>query len=336
MPMHQILVIGAGSIGERHIRCFQQTGRADVSVCEIDSALRNRIATDYDLRHTFEDLAKALSAKPDGVVVATPAHLHVPMALQAAQAGCHLLIEKPLSTNLIGVGELAQCVSESQRVAQVGYVMRHYPLVAKVKNGLGQGRWGKPLQLTIVSGQHFPLYRPAYREIYYARHDTGGGAIQDGLTHFLDTAHWWLGPIDRLTGDMAHLALDGVEVEDTVNVLARHGEIMGAYHFNQHQHSNETTFTLVCESATVRLDFCTNRLRVMKQPDGEWIDESNDELQRNEAFTNQANAFLDALEGRPSASCTLDEARHTLDCQLALLEETKRTSRWREINHCST
>ena len=81
MPMHQILVIGAGSIGERHIRCFQQTGRADVSVCEIDSALRNRIATDYDLRHTFEDLAKALSAKPDGVVVATPAHLHVPMAL---------------------------------------------------------------------------------------------------------------------------------------------------------------------------------------------------------------------------------------------------------------
>ena len=111
---------------------------------------------------------------------------------------------------------------------------------------------------------------------------------------------------------------------------------MGAYHFNQHQHSNETTFTLVCESATVRLDFCTNRLRVMKQPDGEWIDESNDELQRNEAFTNQANAFLDALEGRPSASCTLDEARHTLDCQLALLEETKRTSRWREINHCST
>jgi len=44
--MHDILVIGAGSIGERHIRCFLKTGRARVSVCEIDRALLGRMANE--------------------------------------------------------------------------------------------------------------------------------------------------------------------------------------------------------------------------------------------------------------------------------------------------
>ena len=104
------------------------------------------------------------------------------MAIQAAEAGCHLLIEKPLSTNFLLIEDLRKIVFERQLAAQVGYTFRHYPSVAKVKDGIEHGRWGRPLQLTILSGQHFPTHRPNYRNIYYARHETGGGAIQDG-TH---------------------------------------------------------------------------------------------------------------------------------------------------------
>jgi predicted dehydrogenase len=254
------------------------------------------------------------------------------MAIQAAEAGCHLLIEKPLSTDFSGVEDLKKRVLEQRLVAQVGYTFRHHPLVAKVKDQIDQGRWGLPLQLTIVSGQHFPTYRPAYRDIYYARHETGGGAIQDALTHFLDTAQWWLGSIDRLTGDMEHLSLKGVEVEDTVNVLARHGNIMASYNFNQHQYPNESIFTLVCERGTLRLELCANRLRIMDRPDGDWEDEISNAFQRDDIFVSQANSFLDAIEGQPSISCTIDEAKHTLNCQMALLEEAKQASQWQNVN----
>jgi len=223
-------------------------------------------------------------------------------------------------------------VLEQRLVAQVGYTFRHHPLVAKVKDQIDQGRWGLPLQLTIVSGQHFPTYRPAYRDIYYARHETGGGAIQDALTHFLDTAQWWLGSIDRLTGDMEHLSLKGVEVEDTVNVLARHSNIMASYNFNQHQYPNESIFTLVCERGTLRLELCANRLRIMDRPDGDWEDEISNAFQRDDIFVSQANSFLDAIEGQPSISCTIDEAKHTLNCQMALLEEAKQASQWQNVN----
>ena len=330
--MHDILVIGAGSIGERHIRCFLKTGRARVSVCEIDRALLDRIENDYDLSQSCEDLGDALLSNPRAVVIAAPAHLHIPMAIRAAEAGCHLLIEKPLSTDISGVEDLKRRVLEQRLVAQVGYTFRHHPLVAKVKDQIDQGRWGLPLQLTIVSGQHFPTYRPAYRDIYYARHETGGGAIQDALTHFLDTAQWWLGSIDRLTGDMEHLSLKGVEVEDTVNVLARHGNIMASYNFNQHQYPNESIFTLVCEKGTLRLELCANRLRIMDRPDGEWEDEISNAFKRDDIFVNQANSFLDAIEGQPSISCTIDEAKHTIGCQMALLEEANQSPRWQTVN----
>ena len=330
--MHDILVIGAGSIGERHICCFLKTGRARVSVCEIDRALLGRVENDYDLSQACEDFGDALSSNPKAVVIAAPAHLHIPMAIRAAEAGCHLLIEKPLSTDISGVEDLKRRLFEQRLVAHVGYTFRHHPLVAKVKDQIDQGRWGLPLQLTIVSGQHFPTYRPAYRDIYYARHETGGGAVQDALTHFLDTAQWWLGSIDRLTGDMKHLSLEGVEVEDTINVLARHGDIMGSYHFNQHQYPNESTFILVCERSTLRLELCANRLRIMDRPDGDWEDEVCNEFHRDDAFINQANSYLDAIEGQPSISCTIDEAKHTLGCQMALLEEAKQSSQWQNVN----
>ncbi len=330
--MHDILVIGAGSIGERHTRCFLRTGRARVSVCEMDRALLGRMENHYDLSKTYEDLSDALSSNPKAVVIATPTHLHIPMASQAAEAGCHLLIEKPLSTDISGVEDLKRRMLERRLIVQVGYTYRHYPLVTKVKNEIEQGHWGLPLQLTFVSGQHFPSHRPAYRDIYYAQHETGGGAVQDGLTHFLDIAQWWLGPIDRLTGDMKHISLKGVEVEDTVNVLARHGNIMASYNFNQHQYPNECVFTLVCEKGTFRLELCANRLRIMDRPDGDWEDEISNGFQRDDAFVNQANSFLNAIEGQPSISCTLDEAKHTTGCQIALLEEAKQSPRWQNIN----
>ena len=330
--MYDILVIGAGSIGERHIRCFLKTGRARASVCEIDRALLDRMEIDYDLSQSYGDLGDALSSKPKAVVIAAPAHLHISMAIRAVEAGCHLLIEKPLSTDMSGVEDLKRRVLEQRLVAQVGYTLRHHPLVAKVKDEIVQGRWGLPLQLTIMSGQHFPAHRPAYREVYYARHETGGGAVQDGLTHFLDIAQWWLGSIDRLTGDMEHLSLEGVEVEDTVNVLARHGDIMGSYHFNQHQYPNESVFTLVCERGTLRLELCANRLRIMDRPDGDWDDEISNAFKRDDIFVSQANSFLDAIEGQPSIACTIDEAKHTTSCHMALLEEAKQSPRWQYVN----
>jgi predicted dehydrogenase len=182
------------------------------------------------------------------------------------------------------------------------------------------GRFGDPLQLYVTAGQHFPTYRPAYREIYYADRSSGGGAIQDALTHLLNLGEWLIGPIDRLAADAAHLALDGVTVEDTVHLIARQGPALASYCLNQHQAPNETVITAVCRAGTLRLHLQQGQLTSMRETGAQaWTVELDATLERDAWFTAQADAFLDAVERHVPVLCTIDEAAQTLRVVLAAL-----------------
>ena len=315
----RILIVGTGSIGERHLRCFQATGRAELSICERNGPLRERIARQYGVATAYADLPAALAAPHDAAVVATPAHLHLPMSARLAEAGMHLLIEKPLATRLDGLDRLQSILAGHELKVAVAYVLRHHPALRAIREAVGGERFGRPVQLIVVSGQHFPTYRPAYREIYYADRATGGGAVQDALTHLLNAGGWLVGRTDRLVADAAHQVLEGVNVEDTVHVVARHGDVLASYSLNQHQAPNESTITVVCERGTCRVELHRHRWAWMTRPDGPWEEECFAGLQRDDLFIAQARAFLDLMEGKAEPACTLQEAADTLRTSLAIL-----------------
>ncbi|NUQ64361.1 MAG: Gfo/Idh/MocA family oxidoreductase [Pirellulales bacterium] len=325
-----VLVIGVGSIGERHVRCFQATGRAHVSLCEINAELRYRIAEKYGVQQAYSDLDAALAGRHNAAVICAPAHLHISMAMKLAEAGVHLLIEKPLSTSLDGTDDLRRTVARRGLVTAVAYVQRAQPTLEAMKRALDSGRFGRPVHLVVTCGQHFPTYRPAYREIYYKDRATGGGAIQDALTHMVNAAEWLVGPVDRVAGDAAHQVLQGVEVEDTVNVIARHGAVMAAYSLNQHQAPNETAITVVCDKGACRWELHRNRWRWMTEPGGAWHDEPFDPIERDTVFVRQAGAFLDTLEGKRPPLCSLDEGIQTLRVNLAILAAVQKQA-WQSV-----
>jgi predicted dehydrogenase len=334
--LHRVLIVGVGSIGERHLRCFQATGRASLSFCETNADLRRRIADRYAVDRVFADIDAALRDPPDAAVIATTAPSHIPIATKLAAASVHLLIEKPLSTSLDGMNELQNLVCRNRLAVAVAYVLRANPVFLAMKEALDSGKFGRPLHLTAVCGSHFPTYRPAYRDIYYNNRATGGGAVQDALTHILNAGEWFVGPIDRLMADAAHLALDGVQVEDTVNVLARHGGVLGCYSLNQHQAPYETSITVVCERGTCRLEAHENRWRWMSQPSSEWTDETFPPLERDSLYIRQAHKFLDLIEGAGPQFCSLDEGMQTLKVNLAALASIDQGG-WRTItsNHAA-
>ncbi len=329
MGAKRTLVVGVGSIGERHVRCFQRTGRATLSICEVNEKLCREVAERYRITQRWTSFEVALNQPCDLAVICTPAHLHVPMATRLAQRGVDLLIEKPLSTSLAGIDALESEIARHGCIAAVAYVWRAHPVFQAVKRAIDSGRFGAPLNLIGVSGQHFPTYRPAYRDTYYTQHTTGGGAIQDAMTHLLNMGEALAGPIDQLVADAGHLALAGVEVEDTVHVLTRHGSVMGSYQLNQHQAPNETSVTVVCEQGTVRFEPHRSRWRWMTERGGTWSDESC-ELERDDMFVNQANALLDALADKRPLLCTFAEGLQTLRVNLAVLRSVASRS-WQSL-----
>lgn len=331
----KLLVIGTGSIGERHLRCFQQLGRCDlIAFCETREEQRAIIAERYGIpaSQAFPDLDTALgSGDFDAAVIATPAPTHIPMGTRLADLGIHQLMEKPLSLSLDGVDAYARLIGEKLLTVAVGYVHRAHPAVEAVKAALLSGRFGRPLQLRIASGQAFATLRPAYREVYFARPEMGGGAINDMITHQYNVGDWLVGPIERIVTDAAHQMLEGVTVEDTVHSLTRHASgVMGSYSLNLYQQPNEVMTTVVCERGTLRIEYAKKRWSWMTEPSGEWHHEPVEMPEVDVMYRRQNAAFLDAIEGRGEVLCPLDDAIRTLKVNLAS-HRSVAESEWSEV-----
>ena len=320
----RILIIGTGSIGERHLRCFQTTGKAEVAACEPNAELGRSIAARYGCAW-FPSLEDAwASGSFDAAVLCTPAPTHIPLATTCLRRGLHVLIEKPLAVSLEGAEELVHLARESGKVVRVAYVYRAIPALAKLRELLTTGGIGAPRHITVVSGQHFPTFRPGYRTIYYANRAAGGGAIQDALTHQLNAVEWLAGPIESLFADAAHQVIEGVEVEDTVNRTARlRGGVLASFSLNQFQAPNETTFTIHGEHGSVRAELHNRRAGLFRHGESDWTWYALPPGDRDQPFILQAEAFLRAIDGEAGPLATLEEGIQTLRANIAALRSAE-------------
>jgi len=320
--MTRVLIVGGGSIGERHLRCFLQVGAA-AALCESADARRVEVANRYGVE-SYRSVDEAAARDWDAAVICTPAHLHVPHAVQLATRTKALLIEKPLATADADVDGLIEATRG--RPLMIAYVFRCHPAVEEARRLIRNGALGTLHQVTIVGGQNFPTFRPAYREIYYARHETGGGCIQDSTTHKVDLASFLAGRFDWVFCDAAHQELDGVEVEDTVHAVGRldGGRIMFSLAENQFMAGNELRIAAHGSRGSVAIDIPEHTYRLRRHGDAGWQTFGPLVHERDDLFRRQAQRFLDVCAGRAQNPCPLADARHTLAVNLALLRS------WRE------
>lgn len=323
-PLSRCLVIGCGSIGERHVRTFLATGRVSIVACDPRPAIRERMKESYGVA-TVTDWKEALrDATLHGVVIATPAPLHIPMAIEALGQGRHVLIEKPLALDLTDTAALIAARDRAEKFAAVAYIHHCNPTLQATREFIRSGQFGAVRHATISTGHHFPTARPAYREIYYRDHAQGGGAIQDALTHMANCVEWILGPTERIFCDASHQVLEGVEVEDTVNVTARNTGALITYSLNQFQAPTETRMDFHAASGSVRVELQAHRWGTLARGSADWTWHTLPATERDQSFIAQAGFFLDGCEGRPQPLCSLEEGIQTLRFNLAALRS------WRE------
>lgn len=314
------MVVGCGSIGERHIRSFLATGRAGMTACDNRPLIRKEITEKYGVESFADWEAAVQDPAISGVVIATPAPLHVPIMLAAFARGLHVLVEKPLALKAEPAAQLTAARDRVGKFAAVAYTYHCLPALVAARAHIHSGACGMIRHATVTCGQHFPTFRPAYREIYYRDHAQGGGAIQDFLTHMANAMEWVLGPTDRLYCDASHQVLDGVQVEDTVMVAARNGGCLVSYAVNQFQAPNETRWDFHGERGSVRVELHAGRWGVQSLGETEWTWHAAPLDNRDVMFVAQANAFLDGCEGNLHPLCTLEEGLQTLRFNVAALE----------------
>ena len=327
MGNHNILVVGCGSIGERHIRCFGKQAGVQVSGCDLDAALREKIADAYGIA-CYPTIEQALESDQfTAAVVAVPAHLHISIGLQLVRSGLHLLMEKPLALNLDGMDEFVEAVEKNQVMVRMGYVYQFFPCFAGMKQYLSENDPGRLLQVLLSGGQPFSFYRPTYAKTYFNDRRTGGGLIHDGLTHFSNLVEWLFGPAQSLVCDYAHQALPEVEVEDSFGLMSRNQGALVSYTFNLIQAPTEVSLEANFEKGSLKAEVHRQRWGWFGHDDESWTYFDAPMPERDTPFLAQARAFVDLLEAKPSSMATLEDGIRAVEV-IEAAHRSKETQSW--------
>jgi len=332
----KFLIAGLGSIGRRHFRNLIALGEKDIIL------LRSHRATlpDDELAgYPVEtDLAEALKKhKPEAVIVANPTSLHLDVAIPAAEAGCHILLEKPVSNSLDRLDVLQKAAEKSGSRILVGFQFRYHPTLNKARELIQASALGKVLTVHAHWGEYLPQWHPweDYRQGYAARADLGGGVIVT-LTHPLDYLRFLLGEVESLWSFNGHLSPLEMDVEDAAEIGLRFvSGAVGGVHLNYFQRPPVHRLEIVGTGGTLRWDNADGVLHHFKMPAtfGTFSEEPPapvveavappEGFERNQLFLAQTRHFVETAAGESEPRCTLADGARTLRLALAAQESQK-------------
>ncbi len=334
LPFRKALFCGLGSIGQRHLRNLRSLTGDDVEFIAYRARGSDFVLNDqgkiipgaslserYGVK-MFADLSEALAEKPDVAFITNPNVFHLPIAQAAADAGCHLFIEKPLAQTLEGIDKLIDTVEGNKLITFVAYQFRFHPGLMKIKEIIGSGRLGRLVAAHIVNGEYIPDWHPYedYRDTHPARRDLGGGCLHI-QTHELDYGLWLFGMPRKVFAVGGHLSRLEVDVEDSVSILLE-CEFEGRplplqIHLDYLQRPAQRVCEIIGDTGKLRYDYYTNEV-IVNDTHTRTEDVFNfQQFERNRMFIDELNHFMDCIMGRTKPLVDLNEGRRSVQIALA-------------------
>jgi UDP-N-acetylglucosamine 3-dehydrogenase len=180
--MTRVAVVGVGVMGKNHVRVYREMPEVElVAVVDQDQATAEHTGRIYNAPVYSDYCEMVYRERPDAVSVAVPTQGHFSVVKQLLEAGCHVLVEKPIATTLVEVLELIQTAERTGRVLMVGHVERFNPAVIELKRRLEQHELGRVFQI------HARRLGP------YPRRIQDVGVVMDLATHDLDIMRYLIG-----------------------------------------------------------------------------------------------------------------------------------------------
>jgi predicted dehydrogenase len=326
--MH-ILIIGVGSIGERHLRNFLGIPGVKCSIAETNERTLQKIVAEYHVHSARADYRDYCLGNFDGVVISIPTHLHILVAQDALKSGANVLLEKPLAMSMEGVEELKKLHSEKRTVLAVAYSWRSDPLLRELRELALTGEAGRVRLIDYYVGQYWPLMRKNYPPQYAQSRATGGGAIPDQLIHMINFLEWCFGPPLEVSASQWRLGLEDISTEDTAHmVLKFYGDIVACLGICLFQRNSTMRLQIIGDKSTIQLRDDSDNLEIFDPGGGTWLKGKSTRLDRDMVFKDQAQHFIECIKGNAVPRCTLEEAEQTLHTMLAALQSSDSDGRF--------
>jgi predicted dehydrogenase len=186
----RIGILGAGMMGEAHAAAYRKKGAEIVAITDANQSLAVNLASRYGARMcaTADEL---FSSDIEAVSICLPHSLHCKYAQMAACRKLHILIEKPLATNLEDAGAIAATVRKARVRSMVGFTYRFMQVTRQLQQRVAAGEFGRISLIVdyLSAGGPWPDVPPWYLD----RAIAGGGILMIGAVHAVDRMRWLLG-----------------------------------------------------------------------------------------------------------------------------------------------
>jgi predicted dehydrogenase len=210
-------LIGAGDIARKRIApAFRDLENCDfAAVSRSRSELAQAFAEEFGARKWYADWRELVADDEiEAVYLATPVYLHSEQTIAAAEAGKHVLCEKPMALNVKECDEMiAACRANNVKLG-VAYYRRFYPLIERVKQIIAAGEIGKVTIAQINAFEYVNLSPEHPRHWFLEKEKSGGGPMMDFGCHRLEVLTNLFGTVRRLESIVGNVAFER-EVEDT-------------------------------------------------------------------------------------------------------------------------
>lgn len=331
-------LIGMGLIGAAHADTLQRVDECDlVAAADVDEKHAERAGRrgiryyrDYQVMIAHEDL--------DGVIIATPNHLHASVGIACANHGLHLFVEKPIAATLSDADALIEAAQQRGVHILVGHQRRFNARVERAREVVRGGELGRLVGVTITWALLKP---PQYFEGPLSwRKTKGGGPILINLIHEIDNLRYICGEIREVFA-MTSNAVRQFAVEDTTGVTLRFDNgALGVAFVTDCAPSMTAYEATTGENPLIAHDpgncyqfFGTNASLLFPQmkrlfyADPEQVgwhfpitEQGMKILQDEDPYTREFRHFAKVISGEESPRCSGEDGRRTLEVTLAIQE----------------
>ena len=229
MPCN-IAICGLGQISGSHAAAIAELPDFDIThVCDLDADRREQAARRYGAM-ACASVADVLTARPDVVVIALPHHLHADTAVAALDAGCHVVVEKPLAVSVAGCRRMLAAAERNDRVLHVSDSGAYTPGAARTGDRFRRGDLGRFLTGVFCNAREY--FTPARPDWFLDPQTSGGGMFANVGVHRLAITRRCLTGQTPVAVSASVSRVPAYPVEGCTSALVRYAD-GGAMHYEE-------------------------------------------------------------------------------------------------------